>query len=570
VTRRLVRAIAVSSVLSVALAQAWPQQVPSFRTQVTLVPLDVRVVDSRGQPVLNLKPSDFTVLEDGVPQEIRHFIVQGVVAEKPGEGGERPPVRVSSADELVPQRGRVFLIVLGRGRLQEPSKGLDGLIRFVREPLLPQDYAAIMAYNRATDFTRDREKLAGVLERFKAKNDWLETNLKFALSGLQGWFATDIPRHIQKEIDGVFGHAARTTGVPVGTGELGRLDQEAWATTGDILERDSRATRTKFAFQMFDELLVGPGFDEYVSSKREATDDIQKILGGIDYLSRFDGEKHLVWVTEKGPMMPKEADGDAALAKVANDARVAISMIQTGGLDAPSGGSPQDWPSLASWSRLQSVVNIPFLTGGRSFRFSYVRDALDSINRATLSGYLIGYYPTKKELDGRYRRVEVKVNRRGVTAMFRHGYYASNEPVVDRRTFLTLRRISAAGGYPADVPDIGVRLQARVEKGASSGSAEVAVELTIDPSRLSFVEEGGQHIITLDIAIFCTDGRERVIGDTWKKATLKLSEETYQTVRRQGLRYAIRVSVKGTPRFVKAIVYDYGADLVGSRIVKLK
>ncbi len=42
-----------------------------------------------------------------------------------------PPLRVAEP--------RTFLIVLGRGRLQGPARGLDAAIAFVRENLLPQD-----------------------------------------------------------------------------------------------------------------------------------------------------------------------------------------------------------------------------------------------------------------------------------------------------------------------------------------------------------------------------------------------------------------------------------------------
>jgi hypothetical protein len=38
----------------------------------------------------------------------------------------------------------------------------------------------------------------------------------------------------------------------------------------------------------------------------------------------------------------------------------------------------------------------------------------------------------------------------------------------------------------------------------------------------------------------------------------------------EGIARTIRLAVTGTPRFVKTIVYDYGADRVGSVMVKLK
>ena len=83
-----------------------------------------------------------------------------------------------------PQSRRIFLIVLGRGRLQPPSKGVDGVIHLVRERLLPQDYVAVLAWNRATDFTTDHAKVADVLERFKKSHEKIESLLKQQFSGL--------------------------------------------------------------------------------------------------------------------------------------------------------------------------------------------------------------------------------------------------------------------------------------------------------------------------------------------------------------------------------------------------
>jgi hypothetical protein len=46
------------------------QQASSFRSGVTAVSIDVRVVGRDGQPITDLKKEDFTILEDGVRQTI--------------------------------------------------------------------------------------------------------------------------------------------------------------------------------------------------------------------------------------------------------------------------------------------------------------------------------------------------------------------------------------------------------------------------------------------------------------------------------------------------------------------
>ena len=147
-----------------------------------MVPLDVRVLDRNGKPITDLRQEDFTVLEDGVPQQIRYFPSQVLQADSAPV--DAPIVRRTLGPEVRPQSQRVFLILLGRGRLQGPSKGVDAALHFVREQLLPQDRVAVLAFNRATSFTTDHQKVALALERFKRSNDSIEGQLSQHFRGL--------------------------------------------------------------------------------------------------------------------------------------------------------------------------------------------------------------------------------------------------------------------------------------------------------------------------------------------------------------------------------------------------
>ncbi|HPK72936.1 MAG TPA: hypothetical protein PLN93_13430, partial [Vicinamibacterales bacterium] len=163
------------------------RQQPTFASGVAVVPIDVRAVDSKtGKAVTDLTADDFTLLEDGVVQPVRLFEMRTLApdtAQGPATGGRllirRTPFDAGS------QNHRVFLFVLGRGRLQEPSGGVDALIRFVRQRLLPQDRVAVFAYDRATDFTTDHESIARLLERFKRVHYGIDMDVRLQVeSGL--------------------------------------------------------------------------------------------------------------------------------------------------------------------------------------------------------------------------------------------------------------------------------------------------------------------------------------------------------------------------------------------------
>lgn len=69
-------------------------------------------------------------------------------------------------------------------------------------------------------------------------------------------------------------------------------------------------------------------------------------------------------------------------------------------------------------------------TGGRMIRvrkLDEMPEAIEKLSRDLRSQYLLGYYPTNSQNDGRFRRVRVQVHHATVRASWRRGYYAPME-----------------------------------------------------------------------------------------------------------------------------------------------
>ena len=569
------------------------QQPPSFRTGVTAVPIDVRVVDRDGRPIIDLKKEDFTILEDGVPQAIAHFIPQVLVADAPRPGlRARPDTRPFDAS---PQDHRVFLIVLGTRALGDTKRHpetLNALIQFVRERLLPQDQVALLAYNRATDFTSDHERIARLLETFKRS----EEGAKAALAR---------------------------------QGKLAAADAGTVFAAPEALDK-SPAVGTEL------------GFEEYVKARgNEPLGELDSLFYGIKYLRYMPGEKHLVFVTERGPS--PTWDQVKYLTSLANDARVALDTIQigervldtwlrTGGGSAPSGtaassAESQGRAGLAPLTREASgsggraggeaelaaggaggsagsggggagqavalsggprgeagfsnplsshlgYYDLRYIAGQTGGQASILKDAAPALGRidtATRANYLLAYYPSSGDWNGRYRSVKVQVNREGATVLFRHGYYARRDPVVfDRRRVIATSRIESAGYALSDLRDIDVKVQPSFTKSPTGRGGEVLIPLSIDVSRLFWSEDiDSRHVAQLEIAIYCGDGETKIFGETRRLLNLALSDESYARALKNGFAREMRVAVTAKPRYVKVIVYDYEADRVGSVLAKL-
>lgn len=573
-----------------------PQQRPpaSFRSRITMVPVDVRVLDRNGKPITDLTQADFAITENGVPQDIRHFSTQALIAETPAPGAAAPPaLRLAGGPDIAAQNKRVFLIMLGRGRMKGPSKELPALLDFVRTRLLPQDQVAVIAWNRATDFTIDHAKLGTLIERFRDRNEKIEQMLADHFSGLRAVYGSkEIPRHIQDEIDAVFAGASTLRPREIRPGQItdqARIGADTRRTTdeiqrGEILRDrppefgslpDSAATTTLETLDV--------SFDEYVTRQSELMQDVGNLYAGIDYMRYIDGEKHLLLVTPRGLSLPR-IENDRSIGMAASDARVAIDIIFTGGVVGaatprfdPTGrvpivGSPV--PSAAAvfgqTFNIQSLRYVSELTGGQMAAFQYADKALARVDAATRFQYLLGYYPTNTTWNGALRRIAVKVNRPGATVLYRRGYYASQQLVpLDRRQFITYSRMTSAGSYTGEIKDIEVTMAPPVVEGQPP-AREIVLAVNVKSSRILFTEAEGRHLAALDIGIYCGDAKKQVVCDLLQRMDLKLTDESYRRFLQGGAGYTIRLPVTGDPEYVKVIVYDYASDVLGSAVQRLK
>jgi Ca-activated chloride channel family protein len=75
--------------LVVALALA--QERPTFSVKVDMVVLSFQITDNKGHYVSGLKPKDFRILEDGIPQKVVTFA-----------DGNKPPVQIAENGALTP------------------------------------------------------------------------------------------------------------------------------------------------------------------------------------------------------------------------------------------------------------------------------------------------------------------------------------------------------------------------------------------------------------------------------------------------------------------------------------
>ena len=250
------------------------------------------------------------------------------------------------------------------------------------------------------------------------------------------------------------------------------------------------------------------------------------------------------------------------LTRVANDARVAIDTFQVGGLEAQQGGA---WTDQSQQTfAFRGLRLIAEQTGGVSSISEDGMTAVSRINEFSKSEYLIGYYPSRANFNGQYRKIELRTRRPNVTLLYRRGYYASTSvSAYNRREAVTRERMGAAATFRREINDIKLKLDAKQAKNAD-GVNEVSVRLSIDTARLFLSLVDGKRAGAVDILAVCFNDKEQAVGQYYQRAGIDLTPEMFDKVSQSGLPYSVKFEATPATRRVRVVVYDYRADLIGS------
>lgn len=546
--------LAVSVCLGAQQPAPAPQQAPVFRAGTTLVPLTVTVLGKDGQPISGLKQSDFTVLENGKPREIVSFFPQPIMA------GAITPVTTSNSKEarqpwqpnVAPQTRRTFLFVLGFGRIQYPTKAVDGVLQFIRTKALPQDAIAVLAFNRATDFTTDHDRIIRMLERFKAEHERVVFNIKeFRIFNRLGMAQ---PAATQADIDAIVG---------------GPAPADPMRKASDILLGIDGAVPVP---EQHGKLTENLGWDALPLSDLVTELNVLKLYAGVEYLRPMEGEKHLVFLG--GEVEIVSAEEAAVLARRASNAQVTLDIIRTMGTpsvfpvpkefaELPNGGLE----GLVELLQLETAAD---LTGGKFTGVTMAEKALTQIDQRSRSSYLLGYEPINAVLDGAFRQVRVKVNRPGVTVLYRHGYDAAERPdQADVNDAIAMARVESAVRLNQTSKDIALELHANsVRNGAVH---DVIVDATINASRVAFTRtETGEYAASLAIGAYCTSPKNQLVGMVKGVLSMTINEQTYREYQQKGIPYSFKVAVTGDAYTLKVVASDAGSGLVGSAETRVK
>jgi VWFA-related protein len=463
--------------------------------------------------------------------------------------GADPPVRNGIGLEAHRANRRMFLLFIGRGRVQEVSRAFDGLTRFVREDLLPQDLVSVAAFNRATDFTSDHSSVIQLLTSLREHHASIESGLRqyFGVAEIL-YGSLEIPAYIQGEIDRAFS----APGAPAP-----RSLTPYEATPGGVAGNYARLRQD-----------ADPASRGDLANAKEAYDDLVILFAVLEYLKHLEGEKHVVHVTEQGMVGLRASEDSNSLASLAADARVAIHTIQAGGvpLRFDARGVLHSRSTAQMWAYNDGRA-VSERTGGLASFYRLASDALAGIDLATRSRYLLAYEPADDRWDGGYRRIEVNVRRPDVTVLHRGGYIARQQLApYDRREFLTSARIASAAAAQDVVKGIPIDVKPSVDN-RKAGRVLLSARLRIPREALRFKTEDGRTTAEFVVASFVADRERRPIADQRRVVNVELAEGD---AAKSPIEVVLAHDLAADPVYVKVVVYQYDGDRLGSAVARVR
>ena len=402
------------------------QRPPVIRRGVSYVSVDVIVTDSKGNPVLDLKPQDFEVFEEGKPQKVESFQVIKV-----GQDSTAPvpsQIRTQADIEREAERAdvRIFAFLLDDYHVRRGSSmGVrDPLTKFVQEHVAPTDLVGVMyPLTPVTDFnlSRNRDALASAFKGFLGRKFEYEPRNSF--EERYAYYPAETVERIRNEVT------------------LSAL--RALVTHLGGLREGRKAV-----------ILVSEGFSNTLPP--QLNDPVAAMPGvGNPYRNRPSAGRETPGQTTREFFA--QTDLMSELREVyaaANRANTSIYTLDPRGL-APfefdiNEGVDTGTDRVAAQTTRDTLYTLAAETDGRAIINRNDLDAgLRQIVRDSSAYYLLGYNSTQSPTDGKFHAIRVRVKRPGVQVRARKGYWAYSAEDAARAT-----RSAAASGGSSVAPDV--------------------------------------------------------------------------------------------------------------------
>jgi VWFA-related protein len=475
-----------------------------LRSLTSVVLVDVRVRARSGAPVTDLSQKDFRVWEDGVPQAITSFSVEDVEKLDQAEAatslpasidlGKLPPT-VTAESVLTDHRLIVLFFDLSSMQPDDLIRALRAARMFAQTKLTAADLVAVVTYTSSLR----------ILQNFTNDRAALEKSIRGILVGEESSSLSS---------SGTVGEAGGTN-----------------ANGEEIVTPDVSAAFTpdETEFNIFNT-------DEKLAAIESLSEMLRAVPGRKSVIHFSAGIERTGIENQAQLRATIEAANHSNVSLYTMDMRGLLALPPGGEAIAasPSGTAVYSGSAISSqFSSLhgnrETLASLSRDTGGRTFYdLNDFSPAFDEIQRENSCYYMLGYSPSNKKSDGRFRRIRVEVVRPGVKVEARPGYFAPK----DFRQFTREdkeQQLQQAMDLDTPFVDLPLAVEAAYFR-LKGGNYYVVLAGKVPGSAVSFLAKSTTHQTEFDFAWRATDAQGRPAGALRDTLPVKLTGEAYEQV----------------------------------------
>jgi VWFA-related protein len=520
-------------------AQQPASQQPTFRASTKLIVTTVVVRNPDGTPVEGLTADDFVVTEDNVPQEIAFAEYQRLdnltllpqmeslqLADTPRTG---PPVAELSSIVMpgiaVPPSGDgrfrnrrliILLFDLSNPYNAAQERMFTGATAYLNGQMTEADLVAILTYKGGAvrvkqDFTDDRRKLADVLDVLANGED--------------------------ADGDGVLDFQDFSSAFGQNDGEF------------NVFNTDRKLAALQTAVTMLRPLPEQKSLIFF-------TDNLS--VSGTDNNAQMRATTNAA-IRANVQIFPVDARGLIAMAPLGN-----ANQRSPGGIGMFTGAFAQQQVSRLQRSQ-DTLYALAKDTGGKALvDYNDLSLGIRQGAEAQTSYYILAFYSTHIENDGKFRRVSVRLKdtTRQVALTHRPGYYADKEwkqqNGVERE-----RQIEEALMLENPITDITIALELNYFQ-VTRPEYFVPVSAKIPGSELELARRRGAKALTLDVLLEVKDSFGATQRNMRDRIEVSLSAANAERLITQPIQYDTGVTLLPGKYMMKLLVRDAEVGRIGT------
>jgi VWFA-related protein len=561
---------------------------PVFHAKAQLVQVDVSVIGKDGRPVQGLKQSDFTVLENGKPQEIRAFEVHVEVTAAsiaaPGETPSSPPLppHTFTNRATTPMDETICLILfdLLNTEITDQDRARKQLLVFLKG--LPQRrrvalFALGTHLQMLQGFSDDGGKLAKAAEKLMTDRSLVmesERERQQTLGQTEAIASFAGPSSLPSQAGGGGG------GSGPDAGQSARRERAEYSMQANRL--DQRLTMTLASLEAIARTVSGyPGRKNLVWLSGSFPIELRPDLNFQNLTASTDADTGIVGLDAKRDYRARIRATTTTLA----NARVAVYPLdvrgqQTTGVDislgASEGATYTDTSGAYSktittqsgrrFDERTSMENVADQTGGHAFIGT--NDLRGAMQRSLDDGsnyYTVAYTPEDTDTSPAYRKIEVKLDQKGMKLAYRPGYYPTPQQPPSPSSFHALV-LAMQPEIPASTL---VTITATVLP-PDANNKNVRIDYVVDTNAVSFIDAPNNRkraLVDFMVVAFDKDNKDAGHAAQTMDTTLPLAE--YENALKNGLPVHQELTLPPGSYTMRLGVMDRASQKVGTMDVPI-